>query len=141
MNRVHVFHGVRECLADVLDIAPDAIKMDQTLLDELGVDSLDLLDLTFRLERKFKIRISLKEIGRATQARLGDVPLEIDGVYTPEGLAELRRAMPEVPPSELAEGLTPELLPRRFRVATMVGLVSTLMEEQGSGPEMDDDAE
>ena len=57
-------------------------------------------------------------------------PLEVDGVYTAEALAELKRHMPEVPAEELASGLRPSELPRRFRVATFVSLVERLLEEQ-----------
>lgn len=131
MNRDEVFEGVRECVAEVLDIGTDVIKEDSRLIDDLGAESLDLLDLSFQLEQKFSISISPRGMEKRAQEALGDTPLEIDGGYTPEALAELRKAMPEASADDLAEGLTVAELPRRFRVATMVNVVCRLLEEKG----------
>ncbi len=57
-----------------------------------------------------------------------DAPVETDGVYTPEAIRELRAAMPEVPESELPDGMTVSELPRRIRVETMANLVRRLQE-------------
>jgi acyl carrier protein len=132
-TRADILQGVTECLALALDVDPNSIARDAKLIEDLGADSLDLLDLTFQLEQRFSIRISPRDIERDARKRLGEVPLEIDGVYTPEALTELRRAMPEVPEEELAEGLHQGELPYRFRVATMVNLVCRLMDEQHGG--------
>jgi acyl carrier protein len=131
MTREEVFAGVCQCLMEVLDLPAGPIREEQKLIDDLGADSLDLLDLTFHLEQKFRISISPRDIERRARAKLDGRPLEVDGVYTPEALAELRKALPEVPAEELSEGLTAAALPRRFRVATMVNLVCRLLEEKG----------
>lgn len=128
-----VLGGVRECLITALDVGPESVVEEAKLIEDLGADSLDLLDLTFQLEQRFSIRISPRDIERRAREKLDGAPLEIDGLYTQEALAELRRAMPEVPADELADGLTQGQLPRRFRVATMVNLVCRLIEEQHSG--------
>lgn len=130
MSREELFIQVRECVAKVVGREPGEIQQQSRIIDDLGADSLDLLDLIFQLEQKFKIRISPGDIERRTRKILGETPLEIDGVYTPQALAELRRAMPEVPAAEMAEGLTVADLPRRFRVETFMNLVERLREEQ-----------
>jgi acyl carrier protein len=130
MNRENVFSGVCECLADVLDIPAAPIRAEQKIIDDLGADSLDLLDLTFNLEQKFRVSISPRDIERRAKEKLDGHPLEIEGRYTPEALAELRKALPEIPAEELADGLTVADLPRKFRVATMVNLVCRLLEEK-----------
>jgi acyl carrier protein len=135
VERAVVSQGVRECIAAGLGVALESVQEDVKIIAELGADSLDLLDLTFRLEERFGITISPRDIERRTRAGLGDVPLETDGVYTPQALAELRGAMPEVPPEELADGLTQGELPLRFRVATMVNLVCRLLDEQRQSSE------
>jgi hypothetical protein len=84
--------------------------------------------LLFRLEQKFQVRISPREIERRTIARLEGKPLEVNGVYTPEALAILREALPEIPAEELKPGVTTADLPRKLRVATMVNLVCHLLE-------------
>ena len=130
MNREVIFKGVRDCLMKVADIAPAAIKEDVKIIDEIGADSLDLLDLIFQLEQHFNIRIKPRDIERRAKEELGDVPMEIGGEYSPAALEQLKKAMPEVPPDELSDGLRPADLPRRFRVATFVNLVERMLEEQ-----------
>lgn len=131
MNCEGILMGVRECVASVLEIPVDSVGEKDRLIDDLGAESLDLLDLVFQLEQKFHVSISPGDIERRAKAKLEGTPLEIDGVYTAEALSELRKILPEVPPSELAEGLTVAQLPRTFRVSTMANLVSRLMEEKG----------
>ena len=130
MNREDIATGVRECIASALGNGAGAIRLEDRIIDDLGADSLDLLDLVFQLEQRFKVSISPRGIEQRARASLGGTPLEVDGVYTRAALAELRKVLPEVPAEELAEGLTVAELPRRFRVATMVNLVGRLMEEK-----------
>ena len=130
MNREEIFTGVCECIAKVLNKKADSINENDKLMDDLGGDSLDLLDLTFHLQQKFKITISPRDMERRIRKKLGEIPLEVDGTYTPEALKEFRREMPEIPADELQEGLTVTALPRRFKVATMINLVSRLLEEK-----------
>ncbi|MHC4608098.1 MAG: acyl carrier protein [Planctomycetota bacterium] len=129
MDRSEIFEGVRACLEEVLNVAPDSVREEAKIIGDLGADSLDLLELTFHLQQKFGVTISPRDIERRAKEKLGDVAFEVDGVYTPEGVRHLREAMPEVPADELPEGLGVADLPRTFRVATMVNLVSRLMEE------------
>jgi len=130
MNRQEVLRGVSEDLARVLDVRPETVRASDRLVDDLGADSLDLLDLTFHLEQRFQVPISPRELERRARERLGGAPLERDGIYTPEAVAEFRRSMPEVPPEELPEGLTTAELPRRLRVESMVNLVCQLLEDR-----------
>lgn len=130
MNNDDVFNGVCVCIANVLDIEPDGITPEDKVIDDLGADSLDLLDLVFQLEQHFKIRIMTRDLERRAKAELGDKPMEIDGKFTPEALEQLRIHMPETPVEELNDGLRPTDLPYRFRVATFVRLVERFMEEQ-----------
>lgn len=130
MNGDAVFRGVCECLETVLDVLPETMAMGQRIIEDLGADSLDLLDLIFQLEQRFKIKISPRDIERRAKARIGDAPFQVDDVYTPEALAELRKALPEVPEAELSGCVRPTDLPRCFRVATFVNLVNRFMDEQ-----------
>ena len=131
MSREDVLAGVRECLASALDVPADSIRPEDKIIDDLGADSLDFLDIIFRLEQRFSIPINPREIERRAKAKLDGRPFEVDGVYTLDALAELRRALPEIPAEELADGLTVAELPRRFRAVTMVNLVERFLEESG----------
>ena len=124
------FNGVCECLEDVTEVPQEEIKAGDSIINDLDADSLDLLHLIFSLEQYFKLSIKPREIERRAKANLGDVPLEIDGVYTAEALVELSKSMPEVPKDEFREGMTTGELPRLFRVQTFVNLVKSFSEEQ-----------
>jgi acyl carrier protein len=130
MNRNEIVRGVCECVAAVVDTDPSNVHEGDRILEDLGADSLDLLDLVFQLEQRFKVKISPRDIERRARKELEGMPFEVEGVYTPEAIEQLRRAMPEVPREELSEGLRSADLPRSFRVATFVRLVTRLMEEQ-----------
>ncbi len=130
MNRNEIVRGVCECVATVVDMDSSKVHEDDRIIEDLGADSLDLLDLVFQLEQRFKIKISPRDIERRARKELEGMSFEVEGVYTPEAIEQLRRAMPEVPREELSEGLRSADLPRSFRVATFVRLVTRLMEEQ-----------
>ncbi len=130
MNRDEIVRGVCECVAAVVDTDSSKVHEGDRIIEDLDADSLDLLDLVFHLEQRFRIKISPRDIERRAQKELGETPLELEGVYTPEAIEQLRRALPEVPSEELSEGLRSADLPRRFRVGTFVRLVTRLMEEQ-----------
>ncbi|MCP4348946.1 MAG: hypothetical protein GY795_25990 [Desulfobacterales bacterium] len=130
MNREEILERVSHCLSEVLDIEMADIHETSTLINDLGADSLDLLDLIFNLEQQFNIKLSVRYLEKRAKDDLGGVPVEIDGVYTPEAMERIRESMPEVPPEELPDGLTVQELPLRFRVATMVNLVEKTLEEK-----------
>lgn len=130
MNATEVCDGVRECIARVVDKNPAEISEHHRIIGDLGADSLDLLDLIFQLEQRFHIKILPRGIEQSAKLRLGDVPLEIDGIYTPQALVELRKALPEVPEAEFNSELGPSKLPRLFRVKTFINLTQRLLEEK-----------
>ncbi len=53
-----VFEKVRDILAEQLDLDPDSIQMESRLLDDLGADSLDVVDLVMAIEDEFSIEVS-----------------------------------------------------------------------------------
>lgn len=132
MSDDKIREGVCQCLAIVIKADAAKIKPEDRIIKDLGADSLDLLDLIFQLERHFGIRIKPRDIERRAKEALGDVPLERDGFYTEEALAQFRLSMPEVPPEELSGKLRTNKMPSLFRVRTFMNLVKRLMAEQKS---------
>jgi acyl carrier protein len=118
-----IIDGVFAALLEVLEKDNLSIHLQDKVIDDLGLDSLDLLSLVFQLEVTFGLKISLREIEKQAQKELGDTALEIDGIFTEDALRKLREALPEVPPEEFKSGLSTAELPRLFRVQTFVNLV------------------
>ena len=57
-----VFEKVREILMDQLDVEEDAVTMEASITDDLGADSLDVVDLVMSLEEEFDCEIPDEEI-------------------------------------------------------------------------------
>jgi acyl carrier protein len=129
----HTYEKVQHAIAEALGLDDDEVELDARLIDDLGAESLDFLDIVFRLERAFDIKIPRG--GVESQAREGleeGVVYEEDGVLTALGLKKLASAMPEVPAGEFREGLKTAEIPTLFRVATFYRIVATLLEEKAA---------
>ncbi len=124
-----IFRGVRAAFAEALGLDDDEVEYDATIIEELGAESLDLLDIVFRLERTFDIRIPRGGVEEAVRAALEEgETLETHGILTEVGLRRLRLAMPEVPDEFFKEGLKTSEIPLLFRVSTFCRLVAELLE-------------
>jgi acyl carrier protein len=126
-----LLQSVRACVADVLAI--DTAKVDPTssLITDLGAESLDFLDLVFRLETEYGVKIPRDGIMMAVQDGLAD-GFEQGGVLTDAALDRLRVLMPEVPQARLAPGLRTHQVPELFTTETFVRLVAWRLGE-GTG--------
>jgi acyl carrier protein len=124
-----VFATVQRCFCDALELDPDEVGYSDKVLDDLGAESLDLLDVVFRLERAFQIQIPRGGLEQKAK-ELGGEPGEIDGRLTAAGVERLRELMPEVPATELAVGMKASELPRVFRVGTFYNIVVALLQHK-----------
>ena len=121
-----VWSKVQDAFAAALGLEEDEIELDSELIEDLGAESLDFLDIVYRLERAFDIKIPRGGIESSAQEEAGGT-YEVDGILTDEGLSALKQLMPEVPPDEFVDGLRVTEVPELFRVATFYNLVCHLM--------------
>ncbi len=112
-----------ECFVQAIGVERDDLAMDKTLLDDLGADSLDLLDLVFNLEQAFGITIPRGEFERRARTILGDAPFEENGVITDAGVEALRIGMPEAA-SRIHTGMRTHQLPMLFTVQSFYNMVA-----------------
>jgi acyl carrier protein len=128
------FAIVQKCFCEALELDPDEVEYGSKVLDDLGAESLDLLDVVFRLERAFGVQIPRG--GMEAKAKMVDgKPGELDGKLTKVGAERLAQIMPEVPPGELYEGMKVTEIPRTFRVGTFHNIVVALkMVKEGKLP-------
>ena len=129
-KHAELYGHVLACVADVLAIDPAKVKPDASLIDDLGAESLDFLDLVFRLETDFKVKIPRDGIRLMAQDGLAD-GFEQAGVLTPAALERLKILMPEVAQGRLSPGLRSHQLPNLFTVETFVRLVAWRLAETG----------
>ncbi len=88
-----IYHKVSATLIEALNVDEDEIKPTSTLQGDLGAESIDFLDIVFRLEREFGIKIPRGELFPESIFN-GDPEFVQDGKVTGKGLAELRARMP-----------------------------------------------
>ena len=118
-----LYAKVHASVADVLAIDPAKVTRTASLIDDLGAESIDFLDLLFRLESDFKVKIPRDGIRTAAQDGMAD-GFERGGVLTDEALERLRILMPEVPPDRFTKGLRAQQIASLFTAETFVRLVA-----------------
>src|ERR1700709_583400 len=92
-SQQEIYAKVSATLVDALNVDHDDIKPESTLQGDLGAESIDFLDIVFRLEREFGIKIPRGELFPESIFQ-GDPEFVKDGRVTDKGLAELRARMP-----------------------------------------------
>lgn len=127
-----LYDHVVGCVADVLAIEKGGVAANASLIDDLGAESLDFLDLLFRLETDFHVKIPRDGVRLMAQNGLAD-GFEHAGVLTPEALERLRLLMPEVAQNRLVPGLRSDQLPSLFTAETFVRLVAWRLAESEAG--------
>jgi len=88
-----IFEKVQETLVDALGVDDDEVTSEATLIGDLGAESIDFLDIVFRLEKNFDIKIPRGELFPENLAA-ADSGFVADGVVTPDGIAQLKEKMP-----------------------------------------------
>ena len=93
-SKEDVFEGVREALVGALAVDEDEVTPEATLVGDLGAESIDLLDIVFRLEKNFSIKIERGELVPDIVNDQTETYVDKDGKMTELGLAELKKRMP-----------------------------------------------
>ena len=86
------FSKVQGALVDALGVEDDEVTESATLVGDLGAESIDFLDIVFRLEKAFGIEIPRSEL--FPEDILTSADFVKDGKLTPEGVAALKERMP-----------------------------------------------
>jgi acyl carrier protein len=116
-----VVQTVREVIAEALARDVSEIQPEHNLMEDLGAESLDFLDIVFKLERAFGIQITRGEMERAARGDMTDEEFAPAGVISEAGLARLRELMPEAA-ERIKPGLRPVQILALFSVRTFVNL-------------------
>ncbi len=133
MTEKEISEELKPLLVDVLGVPVEQIHLDSVLVADLGAESIDLLDLSFRIEEKFRVRIEADEIEREAGKRLPDGIYEKNGFLTEAALREIRRSLPELDPGKLVTGLRKMDLPALLTVSFFVRLIARKLAVQKEG--------
>lgn len=119
--------GVQAAVADALALDEDEVTPDATLLDELGAESIDLLDILFRIERTMSVKITATDLSDHVQGGIPDEEFgdEEADVITEKGMAQLKTVMPQIAELDLDGKLSPEKVMSYFTVQNLSDLVAS----------------
>ena len=121
VNRDELFVKVREVLTDALGVDEDEVSPGATLQGDLGAESIDYLDIVFRLEKAFSIKIPKGEL---FPDEILNNPEYVQGdKMTPAGLDRLKSAMPHADFSQFESEPLVSKMPDLFTVNTIVNYV------------------
>jgi acyl carrier protein len=121
MTNEEVFDKVKDVLVDALGVDDDEIAPDARLVGDLGAESIDFLDIVFRLEKSFAIKIDQSEM--FPDNVLNDPQYVQDGKVTDKGMEELRERLPHANLDTFAEDRTVDAFSNVFTVAAVVKFV------------------
>jgi acyl carrier protein len=125
MEDKEIYEKVEEAIVEALGVEPEEVEPNSTLFDDLGAESLDLLDIVFRLEKTFGIKVPRGGIQQEMLASEGikEEDVVVDGALTALGAEKLRERMPEIDKEKICEGFLIDDLPTIFTVQTFVNIV------------------
>lgn len=122
MSRDEVFQKVQEVLVDALGVDDDEVTPEATLMGDLGAESIDFLDIVFRLEKAFEMKVPREELFPA-EGLLNDPELVSNGKLTDKGLTELRERVPHTDLTEFEKDPDINKLADLFTVNAIVNYV------------------
>lgn len=114
-----IFEKVKDTLMDALGVDDDEVTRDATLVGDLGAESIDFLDIVFRLEKNFDVKIPRGELFPENLAS-ADSEYVQDGVVTQEGIDELRKRLPYADVDKFAQDPKVENIQDLFTVDMLV---------------------
>ena len=121
MTESEVFETVKETLVDALGLDDDEVTAEATLTGDLGAESIDFLDIVFRLEKAFDIKIPRGEL--FPDNILNDPELVQGGKLTDAGLAQLKERMPHADFGDFEQDPDINKMAELFKVQTIINYV------------------
>ncbi len=121
MTRDEIFEKIQEALVDALGVDDDEVTLGATLVGDLEAESIDFLDIAFKIEQAFDFKI---EQGELFPENVGQNPDFVqDGKVTADGIAALKEKLPHVDFSEFEKDPEVSKVADVFTVETIVNFV------------------
>ena len=133
MTKSEIDGAVKEALVGALGVEEDEVTKEATVLGDLGAESIDLLDILFRLERKLGVKIQAADLAAHVQGGIPDDEFgDTSGKITPKGMAQLKKVMPQIDTGALAGKLEAEKVMSLFTVDNLSDLVAAKLAAKGA---------
>ena len=126
MNRDEIYKKVQGVLVDALGVDEEEVTPDAVIKDDLGAESIDFLDIMFRLEKAFGIKIPKGEMMPENLAN--DPNIVQNGVVTPSGITMLKEKMPHSDFTAFEQDPKLDHMSKLFTVNAIVNYVETKLQ-------------
>lgn len=120
-SRDEIFEKVKATLVDALSVDEDDVTDNATLMGDLGAESIDFLDIVFRLEKTFGIKIPQEEL--MPRDILSNADYVVDKKLNANGIAALKAAMPHADLSAFEKNPEIDKLAEVFTVSAIVRFI------------------
>lgn len=130
-----VYPKVAETIAEALGRDRNEVTLATPLMGGLDAESIDFLDIVFRLERQFKVKIPRGKIVEDARGTLSEEEFEQKGHLTEAGLKRLQEHLSELPPERFASSMKVRDIPRLFSVETFCKLVVRAQKQAAKSPD------
>ena len=118
--------AVKEAVVEALALDDDEVTPESTLMDDLGAESIDLLDILFRIEKSTGVKIEASDLGDYIQGGIPDDEFsDSDEVITEKGAEHLHKVMPQTDPGDIAGSLKAEEVMTLFTVQNLADMVKS----------------
>ncbi len=122
---------VRTAVAEAMFVDKDEVQPDTTLFVDLGAESIDVLDILFRIERQTGVKIEIEDLSRNIQGGMPDDEFfDSEGKVTSAGLERLRTSMPQRNLDDLGSDVTGEDLMKQITVQYVADRVAEPSQSQ-----------
>jgi acyl carrier protein len=118
-----IYEKVQATLVDALGVDEEDVRHDATLQGDLGAESIDFLDIVFRLERNFGIKIPRGEL--FPENVVSDPQMIKEGKLTAKGIEELKARMPYADLSTFSENPEVDKIGDLYTVDMLVQYVAS----------------
>jgi len=120
-SKEEIFSKVQEALVDALGVEEDEVTPEATLQGDLDAESIDFLDIVFRLEKSFNIKIERGEL--FPEDILTSTEYVTDGKVSSDGIAQLKKRMPFADLSKFEANPMVQNLAKQLTVQDMCNFV------------------
>jgi len=118
MERSEIFDKIQEILVDALAVDDDEVTNEATLIGDLGAESIDILDISFKLEQEFGFKIAQGEL--FPEGITQDPDYVEDGKVTEKGLGLLKERVPHFNFADLEADPSVENVAKIFTVDALI---------------------
>ncbi len=129
-DKQEVLQKVQDILTDALGVDEGEVAENASLVADLGAESIDFLDIVFRLEKTFNIKIPRGDL--FPEDLLSDESYVQEGKLTPQGLKVLKEKVPYVNLSEFEKNPDISGLANLFTVGMIVSYVTNRLASQAT---------